>query len=363
MSQLTIEDIARIAGVSRSTVSRVLNGQPNVRPSVRDRVQEVINSYGYAPQAAARQLVMRKTRLIGLILPDNAHHLFGNPIFAEIARGMSQVCAQRGYTPMLFIGRQDMDEATFFSLLRGRHFDGVLLISSDRQDRSAAMLREAGMPYVRVGHDPEDDQDLQYVDVDNVAAARVAVEHLIALGHRRIAMLKGLAKDVCTHARLEGYRQALTAAGIPFDEALVGDGDWTPASGYTWTRRFLDLPEPPTALFSSNDMMVAGVVRAVQERGLKVPDDLAIVGFDDLLQTTMIFPELTTIRQPCVEMGMRAAELLLDQLEHNRRERAQIILPTTLIIRESCGYRRRTAQLSPPAESATAALDDEQRAS
>ncbi len=342
MSQLTIEDIARLAGVSRSTVSRVLNGQPNVRPSVRERVREVINSHGYIPQAAARQLVTRRTRLIGLILPDNAHHLFGNPIFAQIAQGVSQVCTQQGYTPMLFIGRQDMDEQTLFNLLRGRHFDGVVLISSDINDRCVFMLQEARIPYVRVGHDPQG-SDAFYVDVDNIEAARRAVEHLIALGHRRIAMLKGLVRDICTHARYEGYRQALAAAGLPFDERLVGDGDWSPASGYQWTQRFLALDEPPTALFSSNDMMVAGVTRAMQERGLRVPDDLAIVGFDDLLQTTMIFPELTTVRQPCIEMGACAAEMLIDQLEHSGRAPAHVILPTTLIIRESCGYKRRAA--------------------
>jgi hypothetical protein len=145
------------------------------------------------------------------------------------------------------------------------------------------------------------------------------------------------------HARYEGYRRALAAAGLPFDEALVGDGDWTPASGYFWTSRFLDLPEPPTALFSSNDTMVAGVMRAVQERGLKVPDDLAVVGFDDLPQTTMIYPELTTIRQPCVEMGACAAEMLIRQLEEHTQEPAHIIFSTTLIIRDSCGMKKRAA--------------------
>jgi DNA-binding LacI/PurR family transcriptional regulator len=337
MQQLTIEDIARLAGVSRSTVSRVINGQPSVRPVVRDRVQEVITTHGYAPQAAARQLVTQRTRTIGLILPDNGYHLFGNPIFALIGQGVSQVCSQNNYVSMLFMGRQDMDEPTLFALLRGRHFDGIVLISSDLDDRCPLFLKEVGIPYVRIGHDPGH-SDTKYIDVDNVEAAQMAVNHLIKLGHRRIAMVNGPAKDICTSARYKGYVQALAEAGIPLDPELVGDGDWSTSSGYELTRRFLQLASPPTALFSSNDMMVAGVIRALQEDGLAVPNDLAIVGFDDVPQTTMIFPELTTIRQPCVEMGACATEMLIRQLESPNDELEHIILPTTLVIRQSCGY-------------------------
>jgi DNA-binding LacI/PurR family transcriptional regulator len=342
MSQLTIEDIARLAGVSRSTVSRVINGHPSVRPAVRARVQAVINANGYSPQAAARQLVTQRTRTIGLILPDSAYQMFGNPIFAQMGQGVSQVCAQKGYISMQFMGQRNMEEQTLYSLLRSRPFDGVVLISGEYDDPRPGFLRNAGIPYVRIGRDPNQD-DLKYVDIDNVAAARVAVKHLIRSGHRRIAMIKGIARDTCSADRYEGYKQALLEAGIPLDEALVGDGDWTAACGYRFTQRFLQLASPPTALFSSNDMMAAGVVRAAHERGLKVPDDLAIVGFDDLDQTTMIFPELTTVRQPCVEMGMRAAEILIDQLENGNEEPTHVILPTTLVIRASCGFAQQSA--------------------
>lgn len=337
MPQLTIEDVARLAGVSRSTVSRVINNQPSVRPSVRDRVQEVIIAHGYAPQAAARQLVTQRTRTIGLILPDNVYNLFGNPIFALMGQGVSQVCSQNGYTSMLFMGRQDMGDEKLFTLLRERHFDGVVLISNDSDNTCPAFLKEANIPYVRIGHDPEQ-EDSKYVDVDNVEAAYTAVSHLIKLGHQRIAMLKGLTKDICTHARYEGYQKALTEAGLPLDQELVGDGDWSTVSGYQLTQQFLQLASPPTALFSSNDMMVAGVIRAAQEHNLTVPNDLAIVGFDDLPQTTMIFPELTTMRQPCVEMGVCATEMLIDQLENSNNEAAHVIMPAKLVIRASCGF-------------------------
>jgi DNA-binding LacI/PurR family transcriptional regulator len=340
MSQLTIEDIARLAGVSRSTVSRVINGQPSVRPAVRDRVQAVIAEHRYTPQAAARQLVTQRTRTIGLILPDSAYQMFGNPIFAQMGQGVSQVCAQKGYVSMQFMGQRDMEEQTLYNVLRSRPFDGVVLISGEYEDPRPAFLRHAGIPYVRIGRDPNHD-DLKYVDIDNIAAARSAVEHLIKLGHRRIAMIKGMARDTCSADRYEGYKQALREAGIPLDEQLVGDGDWTAACGYAFTQRFLQLDSPPTAIFSSNDMMAAGVVRAAHERGLTVPNDLALVGFDDLDQTTMIFPELTTVRQPCVEMGQRAAEILIDQLENENEEPVHLILPTTLVIRASCGFHQR----------------------
>jgi DNA-binding LacI/PurR family transcriptional regulator len=336
MSQLTIEDIARLTGVSRSTVSRVLNGQPRVRTAVRDQVKKVISTYGYTPQVAARQLVTQKARTIGIVSPDNAYHLFSNPIFTLMGQGVGQACSQRGYHSLLFMGQHDMDEQALFSLLRGRQFDGVVLISGERNDSCPMFLQKIGMPYVRIGHDPERD-DLKYIDIDNAEAARMAVNHLISLGHRRIALLRGLEKDICTSARYEGYKQALEEAGIPLDPELVGDGNCTVAGGYETTQRFLQLAEPPTALFSSNDMTVPGVIRATVERGLRVPNDLAIVGFDDLPQTTMIFPELTTVSQPYVEMGSRAAALLIDQLEKEKQEHAHIILPTKLVIRASCG--------------------------
>jgi DNA-binding LacI/PurR family transcriptional regulator len=343
MPHLTIEDIARLSGVSRSTVSRVLNGQPSVRPEVRDHVQQVISSYGYTPQAAARHLVTQRTRTIGLILPDNVYNLFGNPIFALMGQGVSQVCSQSGYNSMLFMGRQDMGDEKLLTLLRGRHFDGIVLISSDADQTCPTFLKEANIPYVRIGRDPEQ-EDNKYVDVDNVEAADIAVSHLLKLGHQRIAMIKGMAKDICTAARLQGYKNALTRAGLPIDPDLIADGDWSTASGYHLTQQFLKLVSPPTALFSSNDMMVAGVIRAAQQQGLTVPNDLAIVGFDDLPQTTMIFPELTTIRQPSIEMGVCATEMLIDQLENGNDDPAHIILPTELVIRQSCGFSFQAAQ-------------------
>jgi LacI family transcriptional regulator len=336
MSQFTIEDIARMASVSRSTVSRVLNDHPSVRPNVRDRVWGVIKEYGYAPQAAARHLVTQRTQLIGVLFPRNTEYLLANPIFASYGQGIGQMCAQRGYLAMLSLGLHDMEERMLFDMLRSRHFDGVVLISSESHDPLPFFLKEAHIPYTRIGHDPEGD-DEAFVDVDDVAAAYKAVKHLTSLGHQRIAIIKGPGAEVCIPKRYSGYKMALQEAGLAVDPSLVGEGDWLHTSGKEVMQHFLQLANPPTAVFACNDMMAAGALHAIYEQGLRVPEDIAVVGFDDVPQTKVIIPALTTIRQPSEEMGSRATEMLIDQLEGKDGQPRQVIFSTTLVVRQSCG--------------------------
>lgn len=333
MPQLTIEDIAGLAGVSRSTVSRVLNHHPSVRPDVRDRVWQVINERGYAPQAAARNLVKQRTHIIGVLFPRSAS--LTNPIFAAISQGIGQTCAQLGYMAMLSLGLRDMEEAVLLNMLRSRHFDGIILISSDANDLLPLILKETGVPYTRIGHDPET-EDLKWVDVDNVEGAYKAVSYLTALRHQRIAIIKGPALEVCTAPRYAGYRQALQEAGLAFDPDLVGEGDWSHTSGYQAMQQFLQLTSPPTAVFSTNDMMAAGALHALYEHSLVVPRDISLVGFDDVPQTSIIIPPLTTICQPSAELGAQATEMLIEQLENDDCQPAHVILPTSLVVRQSC---------------------------
>jgi DNA-binding LacI/PurR family transcriptional regulator len=340
MSQFTIEDIARLASVSRSTVSRVLNDHPSVRPSVRDRVRSVIKEYGYAPQAAARHLVTQRTRLIGVIFPRSTEYLLANPIFASFGQGIGQTCAERGYLAMLSLGLRDMEERMLFDMLRSRHFDGIVLISSERHDSLPFFLKEARIPYTRIGHDPEGD-DEAFVDVDDVEAAYKAVKHLTSLGHQRIAIIKGPGAEVCVPRRYSGYERALQEAGLSVDPVLVEEGDWLHTSGKEVMQHFLQLDNPPTAVFSCNDMMAAGALHAIYEQGLRVPEDIAIVGFDDVPQTKVIIPALTTISQPSEEMGSKATRMLIDQLEGKDEQPKQVIFPTTLVVRQSCGARLR----------------------
>jgi len=336
MSQLTIEDIARLANVSRSTVSRVLNDHPSVRPTVRDRVLSIIKEYGYAPQAAARHLVTQRTRLIGVLFPRSTEYLLANPIFASFGQGIGQMCAQRGYLAMLSLGLRDMEERMLFDMLRSRHFDGIVLISSESHDPLPFFLKEARIPYTRIGHDPEGD-DEAFVDVDDVEAAYKAVKHLTSMGHQRIAIIKGPEAEVCIPRRYSGYEKALQEAGLAVDPLLVGEGDWLHTSGKEIMQCFLQLDNPPTAVFSCNDMMAAGALHAIYEQGLHVPEDIAIVGFDDVPQTKVIIPALTTILQPSEEMGSKATEMLIDRLEGKDGQLNQVIFSTTLVIRQSCG--------------------------
>ncbi|GCE50168.1 LacI family transcriptional regulator [Thermosporothrix hazakensis] len=336
MAQLTIEDIARLAGVSRSTVSRVLNNHPNVRSGVREHVLNIINENGYTPQAAARHLVTQRTRIIGVVFPRSDSFMLANPIFASIGQGIGQVCAQRGYMAMLSLSLRDMDQQMMLNMLRSRHFDGIVLITSAQHDHIPGFLKQAEIPYTRIGYDPSQD-DPYYVAIDEVEGAYKAVKHLISLGHRRIAMITGPSWESVSPARHRGYQNALAEAGIPYDPELVREGDWLHTSGYDATLQFLCMKEVPTALFCSSDMMAAGALQALYEQGIKVPQEMAVVGFDDVPQTRIIIPPLTTIRQPTVEMGRIATEMLIDQLEGKKCEQSHVILPTTLVVRQSCG--------------------------
>lgn len=338
MSQKTIKDIAKLAGVSRSTVSRVLNNHASVRPTVRDRILQVINEQGYTPQAAARHLVNQRTHIIGVLFPRSDYYLLNNPIFASIGQGIGQACARHGYTSMLSLGLREMEEERLFNMLRSRHFDGIIMISSGLNDPLPLLMKEAQIPYTRIGHDPNAD-DPYWVDIDDTDAAYIAVKHLIAQGHSRIACIKGPINEACTGARFRGYVQALQEAGLPFDPDLVYAGDWLHTSGAEAMKHFLQLSKPPTAVFSFNDMMAVGVLHVLYERGLRVPEHLALVGFDDLPQTKIIIPPLTTIRQPSIEMGIQATEMLIDQLEGKDCQPTHKILPATLIIRKSCGAK------------------------
>ncbi len=333
----TLEQVAKLAGVSRSTVSRVINNHPHVRPEVRERVWRVIREIGYQPNAAARSLATRRTQIIGIIIPETVTKLFTDPFFPLLLRGATEACNAREYQLMLslFTARVDREEL-YRRILRGRYLDGVIIASASISDPLIPSLLRDGIPFVSVGRYP--DERVSYVDVDNVGGARMAVEHLIRLGHRRIATITGPLDMLVSRDRLEGYRQALEANGIPVDESLIIESDFTEAGGMLSMQRLL--PASPTAVFVASDMMAIGAMRALRQAGLRVPDDVAIVGFDDIPLASSIEPPLTTIRQPIERLGTIAVEVLLSLLEKPPEERQpaqRIILPTELVIRTSCG--------------------------
>ena len=334
---LTLEEIGRLSGVSRSKVSRVINDHPGVRDEVRERVWGVIRETGYQPHAAARSLVTRRTRIVGVIIPEAVTTLFTDPFFAHLLCGITKTCNSERYHLLLSLFNDPAGpEAMYRRVVRSGHLDGVIVASTHMDDPLFPRLLQDGVPFVLAGRHP--DERVNYVDVDNVGGARMAVEHLVRLGHTRIATITGPLRMAHGRDRLAGYRQALEAHQLPMDGNLIVEGDYTEASGSIGAQRLL--AASPTAIFVASDIMAIGALKALREAGLQVPEDAALVGFDDIPIAAAVEPALTTVRQPIERLGSMAAELLLNLLEHPPDASApanRIVLPTRLVVRDSCG--------------------------
>ncbi len=333
----TLEDVARLAGVSRSTVSRVINDQPNVRPEVRERVWQVAREVGYQPHAAARSLATSRTHVIGMVIPEAVTTLFTDPFFSLLLRGATDACNSHQYQLMLSLFTANADRQEIYQrILRSGYLEGAIVASASLDDPLISDLLRDRIPFVSVGRYPN--KPVHYVDADNVNGARMAVEHLIRLGHRRIATITGPLDMIAGQDRLSGYRQALEVRGIPVEEELIVEGDFSEASGTAGMQRLL--PVSPSAVFVASDMMAIGALRSLRQADRQVPQDIALVGFDDIPIASAIVPALTTVRQPIERMGSMAVEVLLSVLEDSSGEEAlaqRIVLPTELVIRASCG--------------------------
>ncbi|HOA24319.1 MAG TPA: LacI family DNA-binding transcriptional regulator, partial [Aggregatilineales bacterium] len=336
---LTLEDIARMAGVSRSTVSRVLNEHPNVRQEVRERVWEVIRRTGYHPNAAARTLASQRSWVIGLVLPRSVSSFFTDPYFPHLTQGIAQACNQHNYTLSLFLVATKEDEEKIFPRVsRKGSLDGILVQSGEIGDQLIDRLVESSVPLVIIGR-PFHTEGVSYIDVDNVSAAETAVRHLLELGRRRIGLISGPFNTTVGRDRYDGYLHALASYGIDVDRALVAEADFTEVGGYTAMQRLL--PAKPDAVFAASDLMAIGAMRAARDAGLRVPEDIAFVGFDDLPIATMASCPLTTIRQPVAEFGVKAVETLIDVIENGLEPPRQVIMGTELVVRASSGAEQR----------------------
>jgi len=331
----TLEEIAALAGVSRSTVSRVINDHPSVRAEVRDRVWQIIHQVGYQPHAAARSLVTNRTQVIGLIIPQAVTTIFTDPFFPLLIRGIADACNTHRYHLMLslFSSRTEQ-ESLYRRVLKGGYLDGVIVASTMLDDPLIPRLLQDQASFVSVGRYPPDER-VSYVDADNVGGARMAVEHLLRLGHRRIAIVTGPLGMMAGQDRLEGYRQALESRGLPVEEALMAEGDFTESGGWMAMQRLLS--QKPTAVFVASDTMAIGAIKALREAGLRIPDDVAVVGFDDLPAASIVEPALTTVRQPIERLGATAVDVLLGLVEQRTEGPQKVVLPTELVIRASCG--------------------------
>jgi LacI family transcriptional regulator len=340
MSDLTLEDIAKQAGVSRSTVSRVLNDQPNVRKDVRERVQIVIESTGFHPHAAARTLASQRSWIIGLVIPHSVSFIFTDPYSSHLTKGIAQACNQHNYTLALFLVDTKEDERKIFtSITRKGLLDGVLVQSGhDGDQQIIGHLVDANMPQVVIGR-PFRSDNVSYVDIDNINAAFNAVTHLIRLGYKRIGTVTGPEGSSASLDRKAGYIKALNERGFSIDESLIVEGDFTESGGYYAMKKLLSAK--PEAVFVASDVMAMGAMRAIRESGLRIPDNIALVGFDDLPLAALSDVPLTTVRQHVVQFGAKAFEILTDLIENGIEPPRHIIMETELVIRESCGASRR----------------------
>jgi LacI family transcriptional regulator len=332
---LTLEDIAKQAGVSRSTVSRVVNNNPNVNENVRKHVQDVIITTGYHPNPAARSLASQRSWMIGLVLPRSVSNFFIDPYFPRLTQGVALACNQYNYTLGLFLVETKEDEKRIFPRIsRKGLLDGILLQTAPMSDNFIDSLVESDFPVVIAGR-PFNNHDVSYIDVDNINAANQAVHHLIRLGYTHIATITGRMNSTAGIDRLEGYRKAIREQGWDVDEGLIAEGDFTEKSGYSAMQHLL--PLKPDAVFVASDTMAFGAIRAVQEAGLHIPNDISFIGFDDLPIASQSDVKLTTIRQPIVQFGARAVETLIDLIDNGTKPTRRIIMDTELVIRDSCG--------------------------
>jgi LacI family repressor for deo operon, udp, cdd, tsx, nupC, and nupG len=328
----TLRDVAELAGVSTSTVSRTLERPEAVAEETQRRVMEAVAACGYTPNISARNLRRMETRLITVMLPDVT-----NPFFNEIVRGVERVAREHGYS-VLLADTENLpgQETAYGNLLAARQTDGLILLNGRIPN---GLLPADGVPAktppIVVACEYVANLDLPTVQIDNIKAAREATEYLLGLGHTRIGFVTGPLWSVLSRDRLHGYRDAILDAGLEYDEALVVSGNFSIVSGVAATNQLLALPHRPTAVFASNDEMAIGAVRAARDQALLVPDDLSVMGFDDIRFAAFMDPPLTTVSQPGGEIGRTAMEILLKIIADEPIERRRHLLPTHLELRGS----------------------------
>ncbi|MGH7561337.1 MAG: LacI family DNA-binding transcriptional regulator [Gemmatimonadales bacterium] len=328
---VTIRDVARAAGVSVATASRALNDSPLVTAETRERVHRSAASLRYTPHSGARSLITSRTHTLGVLLPD----LYGE-FFSEMIRGIDQTAQRAGFHCLVASARHSgpMLEAALRSL-RGR-VDGLILMSPEFTGDLSRRTLLPEFPVVLV-HCPPSDLAYDSLMIDNVEGARIMVRHLAGLGHRRIAIIRGAEGNFDAAERLRGYRAALAEEGLPADPALEPPGDFSEESGARAVRLLSALEHPPTAIFAANDCMAIGALSALRDLGRRVPVDVALGGFDDIPMAQYVSPPLTSVRVDIAELGERAAGLVLERIAGTPRPPVRQILPTTLIVRQSCG--------------------------
>lgn len=331
---VTIYDVAREAGVSMATVSRVVNNNPNVKPQTRKKVFEAIERLGYRPNAVARGLASKKTTTVGVVIPD-----ISNSIFSEVARGIEDIANMYHYNIILCnADKKKEKEIRVINTLLEKQVDGLLFMGGTVTEEHMQAFKTASVPIVLCGT-TEEHQQMPSVDIDHEAAAFDAVQQLLKNGHRRIGMISGTLQDPANgYARYQGYKKALEQAGIEVNDELVRIGNYRYESGVEVMRYFLGLADKPTAIFAATDEMAIGAIHAVQDQGLKVPDDMSVISVDNIRMASMVRPQLTTVAQPMYDIGAVSMRLLTKLMNKEAVEMSTVTLPHEIIQRQSVAH-------------------------
>ncbi len=325
----TINDIARLAGVSRTTVSRVLNHKTDINADTLKRIQTVIDTHDYRPSSLAKAVKLNCSSAVGVVIPYCTDDILSNLYYLEILRGISFEARNRGYYMLLIYSRQSED---FFTAYKEKRVDGLIIVSPNKDDRAVfMMLDEQKIPYAATAKTPEPGSH-PFVDVDNEQGIQMAVEHLAGLGHQKIAFINVSSFLMSYEDRLSGYKKALLAHGLNCRSDFIADGDSSIQGGFAAAEKLVGLEDRPTAFVCGNDMMAIGVIRFLKSKQFRIPEDFAVIGYDDIPLAQELDPPLTTIRQPTFAKGVHACRMLIDAIADHGCG-SEVILPVELVIR------------------------------
>ncbi len=327
-----MQDVAKRANVSTATVSRVLSNPDKVSESTKKRVLEAIDELNYQPHVVARQFRTMQTKIILVVVPD-----ITSAFFSQILRGIEHVAIEHGYQVILADTENKTErEREYMNILHQKQADGMVLLTARMNKHELEEISDA-FPVV-LACEYMDELNTPTVSIDNISSSRKAIQHFIDMGHRKIAHITGPMDVILSRDRLRGYQQAMYSNDLPMDSLYIQEGNFTIESGYNQMKKLLSLDEPPTAVFVFNDEMAIGAINAVRDQGLSVPEDIAVIGFDNINMAPIFTPKLTTIDQPKYEIGQKAMNLLLSLINKEPLEKRKFVLKDELVIRETCGY-------------------------
>ncbi|MGG3468611.1 LacI family DNA-binding transcriptional regulator [Neobacillus pocheonensis] len=337
---VTIKDVAKLANVAPSTVSRVIANHSRISEATKRKVKKAMEQLGYHPNENARSLASQSTQTIGLVMPSSGDVVFQNPFFSMVLQGISEGSHKNKYAMYLTTGKSD--EETFEAVIRmvqGKRVDGLILLNSKVEDKLISYLRRRDFPFVVIGKPFKDAEEITHVDNDNVRAMREATEYLIDYGHRKIAFIGGSLELMVTVDRLDGYKQALNKANIPIKNEYILHGEFLREGGQEAVSELMALEQRPTSLVVVDDLMALGVLSTLDELGVKVPEEISVVSFNNVLLAEMSKPPLTSMDINIFDLGYQATRSLIEIIENRAEPTKRIIIPHKLVERQSCSHQ------------------------